>query len=257
MREGSGRRGTALLWLSVAATVALDVAVVGLPAEEEPAGQQRPAVAVEERIAFAATPSRLRPVVALLPVRAVPDVPPPRPVAPAPVPPAPPPPAPPPPAPPAPASPALRQASVPIEPPADARAAEPVVVLGTIEIPELGLRVPLNQGIRLPTIDRGPSHWPGSALPGETGNVVVAGHRVTKTHPFRHIDQLVPGDEIVFHVGGVRSTYAVRAHEVVSPDAMRIVDPTPTATATLFACHPPGSARFRYVVTADLVRTDG
>ena len=85
----------------------------------------------------------------------------------------------------------------------------------------------------------------------------MAGHRVTKTHPFRDIDQLAPGDEIVFDVGGVRSTYAVEAHEVVTPDAMRIVEPTPTPTATLFACHPPGSARYRYVVTASLVRTDG
>jgi sortase A len=115
---------------------------------------------------------------------------------------------------------------------------------------------PLNEGISLTTIDRGPSHWPGSALPGQVGNAVVAGHRVTKTRPFRDIDRLVPGDEVVLTGAGVRATYVVNGSEVVAPDAMRIVDPTPTATLTLFACHPPGSARYRYVVTADLVRTD-
>lgn len=148
------------------------------------------------------------------------------------------------------------QSSTPVEPPADPRAPEPHVVLGMIEIPRIDLVAPLNQGISLVTIDRGPSHWPGSALPGQVGNAVVAGHRVTHTRPFRHIDRLVPGDEVVLTAPGVRATYAVRGHEVVGPDAMRIVDPTPTATLTLFACHPPGSARYRYVVTADLVRSD-
>lgn len=41
--------------------------------------------------------------------------------------------------------------------------------------------------------------------------------------------------------------------EIVNPDALWIVDPTETATATLFAFHPPGSTRQRIVVFADLV----
>jgi sortase A len=130
------------------------------------------------------------------------------------------------------------------------------VVIGSIEIPRIGLAAELNQGISLNTIDRGPSHWPGSAMPGQVGNAVVAGHRVTRTRPFRDIDRLVAGDEVVLTAAGIRATYVVNGTEVVTPDAMRIVDPTPTATATLFACHPPGSARYRYVVTADLVRTE-
>ncbi len=138
--------------------------------------------------------------------------------------------------------------STPVDPPKDPYAPEPAVVLGTIEIPRLGLAVPLNQGISLNSIDRGPSHWPGTALPGDPGNVVIAGHRATKTAPFRHIDQLQPGDTVVFTVGDERSTYRVTGHEVVTPDAMRIVEQTPQPTATLFACHPPGSAKYRYVV---------
>ena len=140
--------------------------------------------------------------------------------------------------------------SKPVEPPRDAYAAEPHVVIGSIEIPKLGLAVPLNEGISLHSIDRGPSHWPGTAMPGRVGNVVVAGHRVTKTRPFRHIDTLVPGDEIIFVFEGMRIVYHVTGHEVVTPDATWIVDQTPEKTATLFACHPPGSARYRYVVRA-------
>ncbi len=144
---------------------------------------------------------------------------------------------------------AAKPLPTPVEPPADPYAPEPAVVAGTIEIPRLGLSEPLNQGISLNSIDRGPSHWPGTALPGDPGNVVIAGHRVTATAPFRNIDQLVPGDAVVFTVDGRRSTYRVVGHEVVTPDAMRIVEQTPASTATLFACHPPGSAQYRYVVS--------
>ena len=143
----------------------------------------------------------------------------------------------------------------PVDPPVDPYANEPHVVVGSIEIPKLGLSVPLNQGISLRSIDRGPSHWPGTALPGQIGNSVIAGHRVTKTRPFRHIDTLVPGDEIIFVANAMRSVYHVTDHEIVSPSDTWIVNPTPDARVTLFACHPPGSARYRYVVRGVLVST--
>lgn len=136
----------------------------------------------------------------------------------------------------------------PVAVPANPRAPEPIQLIGTIEIPKIGLSHPIYHGITMRNIDLGPSHWPGTAFPGENGNAVFAGHRVTRTRPFRNIDQLVPGDKVFFTVNGVRSTYVVTGHEVVPPTAMRIVEQTPTPTATLFACHPPGSAKFRYVV---------
>ncbi|MFP5327871.1 MAG: sortase [Acidimicrobiia bacterium] len=141
----------------------------------------------------------------------------------------------------------------PVTPPKDPYAAEPIREIGIIEIPKIGLRHKLYHGISLRNIDMGPSHWPGSALPGETGNVVIAGHRVTHSRPFRTIHQLVVGDLVHFEVAGVRTTYAVTGSQIVAPTAMHIVDQTPTPTATLFACHPPGSARQRYVVHLGLV----
>ncbi|HUR49706.1 MAG TPA: class E sortase [Acidimicrobiales bacterium] len=130
---------------------------------------------------------------------------------------------------------------------------EPIVEIGTIEIPKIGLVHKIMHGITLRNIDEGPSHWPGTAFPGEVGNAVFAGHRVTHSHPFRHIDQLVAGDRVFFTVQGVRSEYSVTSSEVVSPKAVHIANQTPTPTATLFACHPPGSAKQRYVVHLDLV----
>ncbi len=144
-----------------------------------------------------------------------------------------------------------------VQPPRNSYAPEPIQEIGRIEIPKIGLDHKIMHGITLRNIDHGPSHWPGTPLPGEQGNTVFAGHRVTHSHPFRRIDELEPGDEIFFTVGGVRSRYVVTGHEVVLPSRLDIVDPTPTPTATLFACHPPGSARQRYVVRAALSTTDG
>ena len=143
-------------------------------------------------------------------------------------------------------------ANVPIDVPSDSYADEPVRTIGSIEIPKLGLRTNLQQGVTLHNIDLGPSHWPGTAMPGDVGNVVVMGHRVTHSKPFRNIDRLVPGDEVFFEVGGVRWRYVVTGHEVVTPKQTEIVEQTATPTATLFACHPPGSARYRYVVRLKL-----
>jgi sortase A len=90
-------------------------------------------------------------------------------------------------------------------------------------------------------------------MPGQAGNVVVGGHRTSKHKVFRHIDELAPGDQIVFtDADGTEHVYVVSRTEIVEPDAMWIVTPTETPTATLFACHPPGSTRQRIVVFADL-----
>jgi sortase A len=120
--------------------------------------------------------------------------------------------------------------------------------IGRLEVPKLGLDLPMLEGVELSVLDRGAGHWPKTALPGQPGNLVVAGHRVSHTHPFRNIDQLTEGDEVFFTGGnGSRFRYVVTGHEIVTPDAVWIVDPTPTATATLFACHPPGQTTHRWV----------
>jgi sortase A len=127
------------------------------------------------------------------------------------------------------------------------RSAEPEVRLGRISIPKLGVDEVLFQGVTLTTLDKGPGHWPGTALPGQLGNVVVAGHRVSHSKPFRYIDRLVAGDEVVFTTDAGTFTYVVTGHEIVPPTAVRIIEQTAEHKATLFACHPPGSTRYRWV----------
>ena len=147
------------------------------------------------------------------------------------------------------------QPTAPIAPPADAYADEPIIEMGTISIPSIDVAMTMFSGIRMTTLDYGPGHWPGTALPGQPGNVVVAGHRTSSHQVFRNVDQLVPGDEIVFDDVNGRHVYRVTRTEIVEPTAIWIIDPTPTPTATLFACHPPGSTAQRIVIFADLVTT--
>ena len=89
-------------------------------------------------------------------------------------------------------------------------------------------------------------------MPGEIGNVVVAAHRTSHNAEFRYINNLDPGDEVVFTTPVSQFTYRVTGTQIVYPDALWITDPTPTPTATLFACHPLGSTAQRIVVNLEL-----
>jgi sortase A len=92
-------------------------------------------------------------------------------------------------------------------------------------------------------------------VPGQRGNTVFAGHRVTHTHPFENIDQLAPGDKVIFTMRNGVFTYAVTGTTIVTPDEISIVYPTTTPTMTLFACHPKHSAAQRIVVKGKLVNS--
>jgi len=137
--------------------------------------------------------------------------------------------------------------------PADPYADVPVTQIGTILIPKIGLVHPIFEGVWLTVVDHGPGHWPGSAKPGRIGNSVFAGHRVTHTHPFLNLDQLAPGDHVVFDMPYGTFTYAVTTITIVLPTDIGITDPTPTPTITLFACNPKHSAAQRIVVKGKLV----
>ena len=140
---------------------------------------------------------------------------------------------------------------VPLAAPAP-RAKDPIVELGTLEIPKIGVTKPLLEGVSLTVLDHGPGHWPGTAQPGHVGNVVIGGHRTSHDRPFRHIDQLVAGDEMILTTSEGRFVYRVTSTEVVKPNAIWIIDQTTAFTATLFACHPVGSTRERFVVHLEL-----
>ena len=124
---------------------------------------------------------------------------------------------------------------------------------GRIEIPAIGLNHQTYEGIDLATIDHGPSHWPGTPMPGQVGNTVFPGHRTTHSRPFWDLDRLRPGNEVIFTTDAGRFTYRVRETLIVDDSAVWVVNNTPDATFTLTACHPKGSARQRIVVKGTMV----
>jgi sortase (surface protein transpeptidase) len=146
-------------------------------------------------------------------------------------------------------------------------------------IPRLGLdyqRVVLD-GTSEGQLTQGPGHYEGTALPGEPGNMGLAGHRVGKGSPFLDLDQLRPGDPIVvetvdswfvYRVLGDVATGDLEAdpsgipgQEIVRPTDIQVLSPIPNGPAdaaptgsylTLTTCHPRFSARQRLIIHARL-----
>jgi LPXTG-site transpeptidase (sortase) family protein len=151
----------------------------------------------------------------------------------------------------------LPQLPIPEALPEDPYEPTPQVVLGTIEIPKLGITADLQRGMTLTAINRGPGWWPGTAMPGDLGNVVVAGHRTTYTKPFSRLNELAPGDQVIFTTDDGRFVYGVRDVIVVPEAWIDIAAQSFAHTATLFACHPPGSATHRIVAKLRLLDAGG
>lgn len=161
---------------------------------------------------------------------------------------------------------------VPTAVPAPARAAVPAVELGSgiavLRIPRLGDwndRPPVVvEGVSTADLKKGPGHIPGTALPGELGNVVLSGHRTTYGAPFERFDELRPGDAVVVETRETWFTYTVTGTRIVRPTAVEVTWPVPgdrSATPTdrlltMTTCHPRFSARQRMVVSAELTATD-
>lgn len=124
-----------------------------------------------------------------------------------------------------------------------------------IRIPRLGTdwRFVVVEGAAKDQLAKGPGHIPGTALPGQVGNVGIAGHRVTHAHPFYDLDQLRPGDRVVLRTTDGRFTYTVTGSRVVAPTEVSVLDARPgQRLLTLTTCHPRYSARQRLVVQATL-----
>ncbi len=131
------------------------------------------------------------------------------------------------------------------------RAVETGDSLTRIRIPSIDVNVVVVEGTTASALKAGAGHYPATALPCETGNVGIAGHRTTYGRPFHNLDRLKPGDEIILETPLGRCSYKVdRDPFVVAPTDLSVVDQTDTATLTLTTCEPKGSAARRLIVKA-------
>jgi sortase A len=121
-----------------------------------------------------------------------------------------------------------------------------------LEIPKIHLEVPVFEGTDDVTLDRGTGRIEGTARPGETGNVGIAGHR---DGFFRGLKDVNVGDEIKLIVGNVASTYVIDQIKIVTPQDVSVLAPRPVSSITLVTCYPfyfIGPAPERYIVSASL-----
>jgi sortase A len=125
--------------------------------------------------------------------------------------------------------------------------------IGRIKIGRIGLSMVVVQGTDHRSLEKGPGHYAGSALPGEGRLIYVAGHRTTYLAPFRNIDKLHRGNHIILDMPYGTFTYTVEKTRVVTPDATWITHRVPGAPRlVLSACHPLYSASHRIVAFARL-----
>ena len=127
---------------------------------------------------------------------------------------------------------------------------------GRIKLPSIDADYVVVQGTEEADLERGPGHYPDTALPGQRRTVAIAGHRTTYGAPFNQIDKIEIGDTIVLEMPYGTFTYDVTATRIVDPDQVGIVRDVGHDRLVLTSCHPLYSAAQRYAVFADLKRID-
>jgi sortase A len=129
-------------------------------------------------------------------------------------------------------------------------------VIGRVEIPRLDVSAVVRAGSDARTLQLAVGHIPGTALPGERGNVGLAGHRDTF---FRRLKNIKPDDRIRLVTQQGEFTYRVQRTVVVDPNDVWVLDPTATPILTLVTCYPftyVGAAPQRFIVRAALEPSD-
>jgi sortase A len=123
-------------------------------------------------------------------------------------------------------------------------------VLGRIDIPRVGVSVAVLQGTTSQTLRLGVGHINGTALPGEPGNMGIAGHRDTY---FRAIKDIRKDDEIQLQTAAGITRYEVDTIQTTFPSDISVLAPTAESSLTLVTCYPfyyIGAAPKRFIVHA-------
>jgi sortase A len=126
-------------------------------------------------------------------------------------------------------------------------------LLGRMDIPRLGLSVIVIEGASRTTLRRAAGHIPGTAWPGQSGNVGISGHRDTFFRPLRNIRR---NDIITLTTLLGEYRYRVVSTKIVSPSDVAVLDPDGSDSLTLVTCYPfyfVGAAPDRFIVRAERI----
>lgn len=126
--------------------------------------------------------------------------------------------------------------------------------LAVLKIPKVRIVAPVLDGTDDLTLNAGVGRIPGTARPGQDGNIGIAGHR---DGFFRGLKDVAKGDTIELVTARETQTYVVDKVYIAEPDDVNILRPASTPVLTLVTCYPfyyVGSAPQRYIVQASLKR---
>src|SRR5579864_188928 len=121
-------------------------------------------------------------------------------------------------------------------------------VIGEIQIPRLGVKAVVVQGDNLEFLNYAVGHLPQTPLPGEWGNVALAGHRDRLFRPLRDIRQ---GDTVIITTSNGSFQYEVQSTFVVPATEIGVLRSSDTKELTLITCFPfnyVGHAPNRFIV---------
>lgn len=121
-----------------------------------------------------------------------------------------------------------------------------------IRIPKIGLEQVVVEGVATADLIKGPGLYPRSPYPGEKGNVLIAGHRVTYTKPFFSLDVLQEGDLVILETLDYIYEYKVALSRVTDPKDVSILKQTDDNRLTLTTCNPRYSSTQRLDIQAVL-----
>ena len=128
--------------------------------------------------------------------------------------------------------------------------------IGKITLPALDRSYLVVEGTDTGDLRKGPGHYDDTPLPGERGTVGIAGHRTTHGAPFRTIDKLDGGNEVIVDTTDGRFVYEVEKTRIVDPTELSVKDQVGYDRLILSACHPLYSAAQRIVVFARFARRE-
>lgn len=150
---------------------------------------------------------------------------------------------------------------LPGESPADAvgtsgsvpRRVEPGAWVARLEAPAVELKATVLEGSDDRTLRRAAGHIEYTPLPGQPGNIGIAGHRDTTFYPVRKLKR---GDRLMLTTASHVFEYEVRDTRIVEPEDIQVLDPTARPAITLVTCYPfnfVGNAPKRFIVRGELL----
>ena len=121
-----------------------------------------------------------------------------------------------------------------------------------IVIPAIGVNAPVVNGVTWDDLKKGVGHLPGSANPGERGNMYLSAHNDIFGEIFRYLDKLELGDEFTVYSGDRPYRYIVTSKRVIDPTDVSVMYPSTEPVATLQTCYPYLVDTYRLVVVGEL-----